>query len=99
MATIVVEIHVPVTGDDAWVEDVEDHLADLEDAGDVEVYDDSERIGGVHVFYLTGRRAEPLLAVASRVAERSGVPAGAFAVVTDDKAAHGTGKRVALPTR
>jgi len=99
MAVIVVEIHVPAGDTTSWVEDVEDFLGDLEDAGDVEVYDDSERVGGVHVFYLTGRRAEPLLAVAARVAARAGVPAGAFAVVTDDKAAHGTGKRVALPGR
>ncbi|MDQ1702235.1 MAG: hypothetical protein QOF57_1487 [Frankiaceae bacterium] len=99
MATIVVEIHVPVSGDAGWVDDVEDFLADLEDAGDVEVYDDTERIGDVQVFYLTGRKADPLLATASRVAARTGVPAGAFAIVTDDQAAHGTGRRVSLQER
>ncbi len=99
MATIVVEVHVPVPGDEQWVEDVEDFLADLEDAGEIEVYDDSERVGDVQVFYLTGRSAEPLLAAARRVATRTGVPQGAFAIVADDKAAHGIGKRVALPAR
>jgi hypothetical protein len=97
VATIVVEIHVPAAGEGPWVDDVEDYLADLEDAGEIEVYDDSERVGDVHVFYLTGRKVEPLLVVASRIATRRGVPAGAFAIVTDDKAAHGTGRRVTLP--
>jgi hypothetical protein len=97
VAIIVVEIHVPAAADGAWIEDVEDVLADLEDNGEVEVYDDAERVGQAHVFYLTGKRAQDLLAIASRVAGRPGVPRGAFAVVTDDKAAHGTGRRVPLP--
>ena len=98
VAIIVVEIHVPTTPDLAWVEDIEDFLADLEDNGEVEVYDDAEKVEGAHVFYLTGNRSQDLLVVAARVAARPGVPSGAFAVVTDDKAAHGTGRRVALPT-
>ena len=97
MAIIVVEIHVPAAAEGAWIEDVEDVLADLEDNGDVEVYDDAERVGDAHVFYLTGNRSQDLLAIASRVASRPGVPKGAFAIVTDDKAAHGTGRRVPLP--
>ena len=98
MAIIVVEIHVPTTPELAWVEDIEDFLADLEDNGDVEVYDDAEQVGDAHVFYLTGSRSQDLLAIAGRVAARPGVPTGAFAVVTDDNSAHGTGRRVALPT-
>ena len=96
MAIIVVEIHVPAAGDGAWIEDVEDLLADLEDNGDVEVYDDAERVGDAHVFYLTGKRSQDLLAIAARVAGRPDVPQGAFAIVTDDKSAHGTGRRVPL---
>ncbi|MCU1675594.1 MAG: hypothetical protein JWM93_352 [Frankiales bacterium] len=96
MAIIVVEIHVPIDGSDGWVEDLEDFLGDLEDSGDVEVYDDAEVVGDAHVFYLTGTQQQRLLDVAKRVAARPGVPAGTFAVVTDDKSAHGTGRRVSL---
>jgi hypothetical protein len=81
-----------------WIEDVEDFLADLEEQGDVEVYDDGEEDGDVYVFLITGAEERDLLAVASRLALLPGVPAGSFAVVSDDEADEfGLGRRVPLP--
>ncbi|WP_411078869.1 hypothetical protein [Streptomyces sp. cmx-18-6] len=91
-----------------WIGDVEDFLADLEDEGVVEVHDEGEEHGDAYVFLLTlagdgdgtgvGAGVEELLAAASRVAAREGVPAGAFAVVSDDGAEEfGLGRRIALP--
>ncbi len=108
MPNTIVEIHVPLvatpglTGDEyafPWIEDVEDFLADLDEQGDVQAYDDGEQYGDVYVFFLAGTRVEDLLAVASRVASLDRVPAGAFAMVTDDEADEfGTGQRVDLPS-
>jgi hypothetical protein len=105
--TMVVEIHVPLSPtpnvpDGAypypWIEEVEDFLADLEDQGDVEVFDDGEEYAEAYVFFVTGAGEEELLAVASRVATLPGVPAGTFAVVGDDGAeVLGLGRRVTLP--
>lgn len=107
MPTMVVEIHVPLLPtphlpDGAypfpWIETVEDFLAGLEDQGDVEVFDDGEEHGDAYVFFITGAGEVRLLAVASRVATLPGVPAGAFAVVSDDGAEEfGLGRRVTLP--
>jgi hypothetical protein len=81
-----------------WIEEVEDFLADLEDQGDVEVFDDGEESAEAYVFFVTGAGEEELLAVASRVATLPGVPAGTFAVVGDDGAeVLGLGRRVTLP--
>jgi hypothetical protein len=96
MAVTVVEMHVPVTGDSPWVAAVEDFLADREDAGEIEVYDDADRIGAEHVFYLTGAPVDRLVAVASRAARLPGVPARAYAIVTDDRAPAGKGRRLPL---
>lgn len=103
----IVEIHVPlvaasgVTEDEyafPWIDDVQDFLADLDEQGGVQEYDDGEEYGDVYVFFITGTREEALLAVASRVATLDGVPAGAFAMVTDDEAEEfGMGRRVDLP--
>ncbi|MBE4737568.1 hypothetical protein HW845_22245 [Streptomyces sp. ND05-3B] len=107
MPTMVVEIHVPLlpTPDLSdgsypfpWIEEVEDFLSDLEDQGDVEVFDEGEEDGDVYVFFVTGAGERDLLAVASRVATLPGVPAGAIAVVSNDEAeGFGLGRRVALP--
>ncbi|MGW0824211.1 hypothetical protein [Streptomyces sp. NPDC002845] len=107
MPTMVVEIHVPLTPapnlpDGAspypWIDEVEDFLADLEDQGDAEVFDDGEEHEDTYVFFVTGAGEEELLAVASRVAALPGVPREAFAVVSDDEAEEfGLGRRVALP--
>ncbi|WP_245641172.1 hypothetical protein [Streptomyces megasporus] len=104
---MVVETHVPLqpTPDLAdgaypfpWIEEVEDFLSDLEDQGDVEVFDEGEEDGGVYVFFVTGAGEGDLLAVASRVAALPGVPAGTVAFVSTDEAEEfGLGRRVALP--
>ncbi|OKJ24151.1 hypothetical protein AMK21_02910 [Streptomyces sp. CB00316] len=81
-----------------WIDQVEDFLVDLEDQGDMEVHDEGEQHEDAYVFFVTGAADEELLAVASRVATLPGVPAGAFAVVSDDEAEDfGRGRRVALP--
>jgi hypothetical protein len=107
VSTMVVEIHVPLLPTPGlpggsypfpWIEEVEDFLADLEDKGGVEVFDDGEEDGDVYVFFVTGTGEQDLLAVASRVAVLPRVPAGAFAVVSNDEAEEfGLGRRVALP--
>jgi hypothetical protein len=105
--TTVVEIHVPLLPTPGlpdgsypypWIEEIEDFLSDLEDQGEVEVFDDGEEDGEVYVFLVTGAGEEELLAVASRVAALPGVPAGTSAVVSDDDAEEfGLGRRVTLP--
>ncbi|MBQ1051945.1 hypothetical protein KBX50_26235 [Micromonospora sp. C51] len=105
MASIV-EIHVPLVptpGLDPgvyafpWIDQVEDFLVDLEDEGAVEVYDDGEELGDVYVFFIAGATEATLLTAASRVATLDSVPTGAFAIVTDDGAPDGTGRRIDLP--
>jgi hypothetical protein len=105
--TMVVEIHVPLLPTPGlpdgsypfpWIEEAEDFLSSLEDQGEVEVFDEGEEDGDVYVFFVTGASEEALLAVASRVATLSGVPAGTVAVVSSDDAEEfGLGSRVALP--
>lgn len=107
MPTVVVEIHVPLLPTPSlsdgsypfpWIEEVEDFLSDLEDQGDVEVFDDGEEDGDVYVFFVTGAGEEDLLAVATRVATLPGIPAGTVAVVSNDEAEEfGLGRRVTLP--
>ncbi|MET9085333.1 hypothetical protein ABZX77_26200 [Streptomyces sp. NPDC004237] len=104
---MVVEIHVPLLPAPdardggypfAWIDEVEGFLFVLEDQGDMEVFDDGEENGDVYVFFIAGADEETLLAVASRVATLSGVPAGTFAAVSaDDAERPGLGRRVALP--
>ncbi|MET7879361.1 hypothetical protein [Micromonospora profundi] len=93
--TVIVEIHVPLTPAPSgeagtyayqWIDTVEAFLAELEDEGVIEVYDDGEEVDDVYVFFLSGADEAGLLAAASRVATLEGVPAGAFAVVTGDAA-------------
>jgi hypothetical protein len=76
----------------------EDFLVGLEEQGEAEVFDDGEEDAEASVFFVTGADEEDLLAVASRVAALPGVPAAAFAVVSDGEAEEfGLGRRVALP--
>jgi hypothetical protein len=106
MADTVVEIHVPLTpvpglqpGDYPfpWIDTVEEFLSELEDDGTVEVPDDGEEFGDVYVFFIRGAGETELLAAAARVAALDDVPAGAFAMVTDDEAPEwGLGRRVPL---
>ncbi len=105
--TMVVEIHVPLLPTPnppegaypfPWIEEIEHLLADLEGQGDVEVFEDGEEHEDAYVFFVAGAGEEEMLAVASRVATLSGVPAGTFAGVSDDEAEEfGLGRHVALP--
>ncbi|WP_104433581.1 hypothetical protein [Kineococcus xinjiangensis] len=110
MPKLVVEIHVPlVPAPDVadgeyeypWILDLDDYVMDLDEETDgAECLDDSEDYDGSYVFFITGSSEEKLLAIASKIAARSGVPAGAFAMVTDDEAeGFGMGRRVELPAR
>jgi hypothetical protein len=97
---LLVEIHIPVTADDEWIDDVGDFMIDLEEELGLEEYDDGEESGDVYIFFIAGASERTLLAAASRVATRDGVPAGAFAMVTDTSAPQfGMGRRVNLPVR
>jgi len=104
MAQTVVEIHVPLRATPGlpehsyqypWIDDVEEHLAEQDD---VEVFDDGEEVDDVYIFFITGGSESALLDAASRLATLERVPAGAFAVVTDEDAEEfGQGRRVTLP--
>jgi hypothetical protein len=97
---VLVEIHVPMTADDEWIDDVGDYMIDLEEELGIEEYDDGEQYGDVYIFFIAGASEKTLLRAASRVATRDGVPAGAFAMVTDTQAPQfGMGRRVRLPVR
>lgn len=104
---LLIEIHVPLTPTPhlppgayplPWIEQIEDFLVELEDEGTAESYDEGTSFGDYFVFFLTGADEAGLLSAGSRVATLAGVPAGAFAIVTDTEAPDmGTGRRVALP--
>jgi hypothetical protein len=104
----VVEIHVPLVSparlpDGAypfpWIRVVDNFLAGLEKRGELEVFDEGEEFGRAYVFFIAGAALDRLLAVAAQVAALAVVPAGAFAVVTDDEAEEmGRGRRVKLPS-
>jgi hypothetical protein len=97
---VLVEIHIPMTADAEWIDDVGDFMIDLEEEMGLEEYDDGEEYGEVYIFFIAGASEQKLLAAASRVATRDGVPAGAFAMVTDtDAPQFGMGRRVNLPVR
>ena len=97
---VLVEIHIPMTADDEWIDDVGDFMIDLEEELGIEEHDDGEEFGSVYIFFIAGSSERTLLAAASRVATRKGVPAGAFAMVTDTAAPRfGMGRRVNLPAR
>ncbi|MEV6600026.1 hypothetical protein AB0M36_24690 [Actinoplanes sp. NPDC051346] len=97
---VLVEIHIPMTVDDEWIDDVGDFMIDLEEELGLEEHDDGEAFGDFYIFFIAGASERTLLAAASRVATRDGVPAGAFAMVTDTNAPRfGLGRRVSLPVR
>lgn len=106
MPDTVVEIHVPLVSppglpDGAypfpWIRVVDGFLADLEKQGTIEVFDEGDEFGRVYAFFITGAEPSRLLAVAAEVAALPTVPAGTFAVVTDDEAEEiGRGRRVKL---
>ena len=98
---VMVEIHIPMTADHEWIDDVGDFMIDLEEELGIEEHDDGEEFGDVYIFFIAGASERTLLlAAASRVAIREGVPAGSFAMVTDTAApSFGLGRRVKLPVR
>ena len=97
---VLVEIHVPMTEDGDWIDDVGDFMIDLEEELGIEEHDDGEQYGDVYIFFVAGASERTLLTAASRVATREGVPAGAFAMVTNtDAPRFGMGRRVPLPAR
>lgn len=103
---LVVEVHIPMTpskdvpeGEYAfpWIDDVMEYLVELEEIGEVLIYDDAQEWGDYYVYFLTGSSEADLLATAVAIAERQGVPAGVYAMVTDSEAeAFGMGRRVDL---
>ena len=107
MSQLVVEIHVPLTPSPdvaegeypfPWIDDVEEHLATLEEQGRLEVVDEGEEVDDAYVFFVAGASQDQLLEVASRVADRDGVPAAAYAVLsTAETDEIGVGERVDLP--
>jgi hypothetical protein len=97
---VMVEIHIPVTADGEWVDDVGDFMIDLEEEFGLEEVEDGEESGDEYIFFIAGASERTLLKAASRVATREGVPSGAFAMVTDTAAPMvGLGRLVNLPMR
>jgi hypothetical protein len=69
-------------------------MLDLEDELGLKECDDGEQFGDVHIFFVAAAASQRiLLAAASRVTTRSGVPEGAFAMITDTALAPRPGKR------
>jgi hypothetical protein len=80
-----------------WIDEVEEYLAEREETGTFEVYDDGEELGDAYLFFIAGASEETLLTVAADVAALPSVPQGVFAIVTDDEAEEmGVGRRVPL---
>lgn len=102
-ATLVVEIHVPLTPDRnategenpfPWIDDVSELVAEIEETGDAFVVDEGDEFEGAYVVVITGGDEAALLNIANRVANLPGVPTGVFAMVTDDEAEElGLGRR------
>lgn len=105
MSDTVVEIHVPLTpaedvaeGEYAflWIDAIEEHLFGLEEgSGRGELYDDGEESDGEYIFFVWNAPDEDLVALARKVSQLPGVPAGAYAVVTDtDAEEFGVGRKI-----
>lgn len=102
-ATLVVEIHVPLTPDRnagegenpfPWIEDVSELVSEIEESGDAFVVEEGDEFEGSYVVVITGADESTLLNIANRVANLPGVPTGVFAMVTDDEAEElGQGRR------
>lgn len=103
---LIVELHVPllpVKGLEEgeyqfpWIDDIEETIAELEDAGVLQAHDDGEEVGDHYVFFLTGASEDRLLDAATKLANLDRVPAGAFAIITDsDSEEPGVGRKVTL---
>lgn len=103
MSELLVEIHVPLTPTDVpdgeypfpWIDTIMEFLVDL-DGSLGEMYDDGEELGDEYLFFVFGAPEDDLLSLAREVANLPGVPAGAYATVTDTDAEMGRGARVDL---
>lgn len=106
MSELVVEVHVPLVPQPGlsadeyqfpWIDTVEQFLAELEDSGRGEMFDDGEELADEYVFFVWQAAERELVALARRIADLPGVPEGVYAVVTDDDSEQtGTGRRVEL---
>ena len=56
-----------------------DYITDLDERGEVALYDDGGEFGDVYVFLINAASEDRLLAAAARIADLPGVPAGVFA--------------------
>lgn len=102
-ATLVVEIHVPLTPDHnapegenpfPWIDDVSTLVSEIEEAGDAFIVEEGDEFDGAYVIVITGADESTLLTIANRVANLPGVPTGVFAMITDDEADElGQGRR------
>ena len=99
---LLVEVHVPLAPtpdldpEDQfdWIDTVLDFLEELDDEGDVAMFDEGESLDDVYVFSIHNASEEQLLAFARRIADLPGVPTGVFAIVTDIEAEeYGQGER------
>ena len=103
-SAVVVEIHVPLTpliglpeGEDPfpWIDEIMDYITEVDERGEAALYDDGGEFGEVYVFLINAASEAQLLNVAARIADLPGVPAGVFAMVTDDEAEElGQGTRI-----
>ena len=106
VSDVVVEVHVPLIPDPSagkdeyaypWLLDLNEHFDQL-DESDGETFDDGEEVGEDYIYFLTGQPESVLLKTASEAVRRTGVPPGAYAVVTTaDAEEFGQGRRVDLP--
>lgn len=106
---MVVEVHVPLVATPGvaegkyqypWILRVDNlvHAMDARRGSGVREFDDGEEEDDEYVWFLTGRDQQAVLAAASKIAARSDVPAGAYAVITDEASVDlGQGTRVDLP--
>ena len=78
-----------------WIDVIMEHLFEL-DGSRGEMYDDGEELGDEYLFFVSGAAEAELISLAREVANLPGVPAGAYATVTDTDADMGLGTRVEL---
>jgi len=94
-ATLVVEIHVPLTPDTEvaegesrfpWIETLVEFTTELDEGGEIFVVEEGDVFNDAYVIVITGADESTLTGIANRVANLPGIPTGVFAVVTDSDA-------------